>query len=322
MSDHRDEERIDRREAVLRLVAAGAGVGAVGVGVAYFTGREETGEELRPVPDWRVDGPHPRAGAIARGGGPPANVRRVVEAVGGIERYVRPGEMVLIKPNVGWDRLPAQAADTDPEVIGELVRLCRAAGARRIVVSDNPCNDPKRSFERSGIGPAAREHGAEVIPASGDRFVPAALTGALLGLHVMQELLEADRVINVPVVKHHSLSKATLGMKNWFGVLGRGRPRLHQGIHRTVAELGATFRPTLTVMDATRVLTANGPQGGRLEDVREVGAVAAGTDPVALDAWGASLLGLDPGLLGFIAEAERRGLGRGELSLLADLGTA
>lgn len=298
------------------------GFGAVSSGVVYFTGREEVGRSLRSVPDWRVDWDPSQAGVIARGGGSAANVRRALDALGGIERFISPGETVLIKPNVGWDRLPAQAADTDPEVIGQLVHLCRSAGARKIVVSDNPCNDPKRSFERSGIGPAARENGAEVIPAGGERFVPAALSGTLVGLHVMPELLEVDRVINVPVVKHHSLSKATLGMKNWFGVLGRGRPRLHQGIHRTVAELGATFRPTLTVVDATRVLVTNGPQGGRLEDVREVGAVAVGFDPVALDAWGASVLGLDPRLLGFIIEAERRGLGRGDPAVLRDLGAA
>jgi uncharacterized protein (DUF362 family) len=129
-------------------------------------------------------------------------------------------------------------------------------------------------------------------------------------------------VINVPVVKHHSLSKVTIGMKNWLGVLGAGRNRLHQDIDRAQAELGATFRPTLTVVDATRVLAANGPVGGSLADVREVNAVAAGTDPVLCDAWGASLLGHRPAELPFLAEAERRGLGRTDLALVRDLGAA
>jgi uncharacterized protein (DUF362 family) len=124
------------------------------------------------------------------------------------------------------------------------------------------------------------------------------------------------------VVKHHSLCKVTLGMKNWFGVMGRGRNRLHQDINRALAELGATFRPTLTVVDATRVLVANGPVGGSLADVRAVGAVAAGTDPVLCDAWGAAQLGLDPGSLPFIVEAEQRGLGRADLALVKELGTS
>jgi uncharacterized protein (DUF362 family) len=111
-------------------------------------------------------------------------------------------------------------------------------------------------------------------------------------------------------------------MKNWFGVIGRGRNRLHQDITRALAELGATFRPTLTVVDATRVLAANGPVGGSLADVRFVGAVAAGTDPVLCDAWGAAQLGLAPGSLPFSGEAERRGLGRADLALVKELGTS
>ncbi|MFH1177646.1 MAG: DUF362 domain-containing protein, partial [Acidobacteriota bacterium] len=235
------------------------------------------------------------------------------------ERFVGRGERVLIKPNIGWDRLPEQAANTDPAVIAELVTLCRAAGAARVIVTDISCNDPRRCFARSGLAAAAAGAGAEVIEAQQLRLVPAALAGLAGGLEVIDLLWEVDRVINVPVVKHHSLSRATLGMKNWFGVLGRGRNRLHQSIHRATAELGATFRPTLTVMDATRVLLASGPQGGSLADVRAVGAVAAGTDPVACDAWGAAQLGLAPHSLGFLAEAEQRGLGRGDVSLVQEL---
>ena len=161
-----------------------------------------------------------------------------------------------------------------------------------------------------------------MIPGHALALVPATVAGLASGLEVIEELFKADRVINVPVVKHHGLSRATLGMKNWFGVLGAGRNRLHQSIHRAVAELGASFRPTLTVIDATRILTANGPQGGSLGDVRTVGALCAGTDPVACDAWGAAQLGLDPHALAFIVEAEQRGLGRSDLALVKELGTA
>jgi uncharacterized protein (DUF362 family) len=139
---------------------------------------------------------------------------------------------------------------------------------------------------------------------------------------VIAPLLEAQRVINVPVAKHHSLSRATLGMKNWFGVLGNGRSRLHQGIDRSIAELAATFRPTLTIIDASRVLLGNGPQGGSLDDVRAVGAVCAGVDPVLLDAWGAAQLGLKAADLPYLGEAERRGLGQSDVALVRELGKA
>ena len=314
---------ITRREAVLRISATAVAAAAVGGGALVFHDRRTVSAAAAPIPDWRLPFPAsaPRAVA-ARGSDPAANVRRVVAALGAMESFVRGGEVVLIKPNIGWDRLPEQAANTDPQVVAELVRLCLAAGAKRVMVTDISCNDPRRCFARSGIGAAAAAAGAEVLEARRLHLVPAALAGLSAGLEIVDELLRADRVINVPVVKHHSLCKATLGMKNWFGVMGKGRNRLHQDINRALAELGATFRPVLTVVDATRVLVANGPVGGSLADVRAVGAIAAGTDPVLCDAWGAAQLGLVPGSLPFINEAERRGLGRADLALVKELGTA
>ncbi len=310
-----------RREILTGLLRTSVTAGAAGTLYAVLRERPGPAPSAPRTFDWRRTG-DAASGAIARGPDPAVNVRRAITAIGGMKRFIGTGETVLIKPNVGWDRLPEQAANTDPQVVAELVRLCLAAGAARVLVADFPCNDPRRSFTRSGIGPAAREAGATVFHPPRLGTVPARLPGVLSGLEVMALLPKADRVINVPVVKHHSLARATLGMKNWFGVLGGGRPRLHQGIHRAIAELGAAFRPTLTVVDATRILVANGPQGGSLDDVRQTRAVAAGTDPVALDAWGASLLRLDPRRLGFIAEAERLGLGTGDPRTLEELGTA
>ena len=314
---------ITRREAAARLSAAALVTAALGGGALAFHDRRETAVDASTLPDWRAAGVGDRHPTVAaRGTDPRANVRRALAALGGMERFVRPGETVLIKPNLGWDRLPEQAANTDPDVVAELVALCRGAGARRVVVTDISCNDPRRCFARSGVAAAARTAGAEVLDSQRLALVPVRLAGLAGGLEVIEYLLRADRVINVPVVKHHGLSGVTLGMKNWFGVLGDGRNRLHQDIHRAVAELGALFRPTLTVVDATRVLLRNGPQGGSLADVRAVGAVAAGTDPVACDAWGAAQLGHEPRSLGFIAQAEQGGLGRSDVSLIRELGTA
>jgi len=160
-------------------------------------------------------------------------------------------------------------------------------------VADISCNDPGRSFARSGILASAGGAGAEVLDARQIKMAPASLPGLLAGLEVAAPLFDVDKVINVPVAKHHGWSRATLGMKNWFGVLRRGRDRLHQDLN-SIADLGATFRPTLTVIDATRVLLANGPTGGSLSDVRSVGAVLVGLDPVPCDAWGAAQLDVEP----------------------------
>lgn len=312
---------VSRREAVVRLSQTALVAAGVGAGALVFHDRRAVEAAAPAIPDWRVAGAGGKTVA-ARGHDPAANVRRALSGLGGLERFIKKGETVLIKPNVGWDRLPEQAADTDPQVIAELVRLCKGAGARRVVVADSPVNDAGRCFTRSGILAAAKEAGADVLFGRDLKFVPASLAGSSAGLEVMEALLSAHRVINVPVAKHHGLSRVTAGMKNWLGVLGRGRNRLHQGIDRSVAELGAIFRPTLTVVDATRVLLKNGPQGGSLGDVRLVGAVAAGLDPVLCDAWGAAQLGVDARSLGFIGEAERRGLGKSDLALVTELGSA
>jgi uncharacterized protein (DUF362 family) len=317
------EHRIGRREALVRLSSAGLAVAGVATGALGFADRRTASAAVSALRDWRVATPGEGARAVAaRGANPADNVRRALTALGGVERFVKRGEVVLVKPNVGWDRLPEQAANTDPRVVAEIVRQARAAGARRVVVADISCNDPGRCFDRSGILAAAGQAGAEVLDGRHVKMVSANLSGAAAGLQVFAPLLEADRVINVPIAKHHGLSRVTLGMKNWFGVLDRGRNRLHQEIDRCLAELGAMFRPTLTVVDATRVLLGNGPQGGSLSDVKDVGAVAVSVDPVLCDAWGAVQLGVDPSSLGFIRNAERAGLGRSDLALVREIGKA
>ncbi|KAA0256536.1 MAG: DUF362 domain-containing protein [Acidobacteria bacterium] len=310
-----------RRDVLVRVSQTALAAATVGAGAAFFHDRRSVAASAATVPDWRVQAPGDSLRcSVARGADPAANARRAVLSLGGMERFVKKGETVLVKPNVGWDRLAEQGANTDPLVVAELVRLCLAAGAGKVVVADISCNDPRRCFDRSGIRARAQEAGAEVLDGKALKLVAASLPGSAEGLEVIEPLLFAQKVINVPVAKHHSLSRATVGMKNWYGVLGKGRNRLHQGIDRTIAELGAIFRPTLTVVDATRVLLANGPQGGSLSDVKAVNAVAAGLDPVLCDAWGGAQLGLSPRDLGFLAEAERRGLGKSDLSLVRELG--
>ena len=318
----RPDRTVGRREVLSRIGSATLAATAVGAGTLGFLDRRAAGAAPPQIRDWRVSSPDTVRAWAARGDDPAANTRRVIAALGGMERFVRRGEAVLVKPNVGWDRLPEQAANTDPLVVAELVRLCLSAGARRVVVADVSCNDPARCFSRSGVMAAARAAGAEVLDARRLEMRAAALPGAAAGLEVIAPLLAADKVINVPVAKHHGLSRVTLGMKNWMGVLGQGRNRLHQDIDRCIAELGAIFRPTLTVVDATRVLLANGPQGGSLSDVKALGAVAAGLDPVMLEAWGAEQLGVVPRSLGFIREAESRGLGTADPALVKELGKA
>jgi len=237
-------------------------------------------------------------------------LRASLDAIGGIKRFVSPGETVTIKPNVGWDRTPAQAANTSPILVGEMVSQCLEAGASRVIVTDVTCNDPRRCFLRSGIKEAATSAGAEVIIPTDDDFIDTNLGGELLTVWpVVQYFVRTDKLINMPIAKHHSLSSVTLGMKNLYGILGGHRNRLHQQIDQSIVDLAAFCRPTLTVIDATRVLLRSGPQGGSLDDVAIENSVICATDQVAADSRAAEFLGLTGDQVGHIVLAEKSGLG-------------
>jgi uncharacterized protein (DUF362 family) len=222
---------------------------------------------------------------------------------------VSQGEVVVVKPNVGWDRRPEQAANTNPQLVAAVVRACREAGAQRVIVTDHPVNDPQRCFARSGILDATREAGGVVAVPTDRGFSMVTIPGKLGRWPVFEPFITAQKIINVPIVKHHSLTGATLGMKNWYGILGGRRNRLHQRIDDSVAELAALMRPTLTVMDATRILRRNGPTGGSLADVERGDALAVSVDPVAADAWAAGLLELDPTRLPWLQLGQSKKLG-------------
>jgi uncharacterized protein (DUF362 family) len=304
----------DRRLVLARLGQAGAVLGASGVLAAlglFRPGRFRSRTSARGLPDLRVgDEPGRPPLVVARGADPASRVRAAVAALGGMERFVKRGETVLVKPNFAWDRTPEQGANTNPEVVAEVVRLCRAAGARRVVVAENPVHDAERVAARSGIRAAVAAASGDLVLPAASGFERAILGGSVLATwDVLSVFFTADRLVNVPVVKHHSLTRLTCGLKNHMGLLGGTRGRLHQEIHPALVDLAGSFRPTLTVVDATRVMMRNGPTGGRLEDLAAVNAVAAGTDAVACDAWAARQLGLDPSAVSHVVQADGRGLG-------------
>ncbi len=226
---------------------------------------------------------------IARGPDPAINVRAALKRMGGMGRFVSRDDVVVIKPNIGWDATPVQAANTQPAVVAEVARACLELKPKRVIVCDCPVAESRKSFELSGILKAALEVGAEVIPPEDSSFYTVKISERLGTWDILAPFVEATKLINVPVAKHHSLSGVVAGMKNWIGVTTKLRMLFHNDIHRSIAELAALMRPTLTVMDATRVIMAKGPRGGNLDDVKPIKTVAVGTDPVALDTWANSL---------------------------------
>jgi uncharacterized protein (DUF362 family) len=305
-----------RREALQRLALGAAvlsGAAAVTAGRSdRATGTHRAARGERQVRSYQVPArPGTPVMAIAKTSGEPGGLtRRAVDALGGMQRFVSRGDVVVIKPNIGWDRLPIHGANTNPLVVAELVRMALEAGAKRVVVTDVSCNDPARCFQRSGIWQAAHAAGAAVILPSPQRFRELRIRGDLLDeWPIFTPLVDADKVINAPVAKHHNLSRYSGAMKNWYGLLGGRRHRLHQSIDLSIADLAAFMRPTLTVLDATRVLVRNGPQGGNVDDARDVGQVIASLDQVAVDAYGATLIGERWENIGYLRLGEQRGLG-------------
>ncbi len=233
-----------------------------------------------------------------------------IASIGGMERFVSDGDTVWVKPNIGWNRRPELAANTNPDVVGTLVRLCRAAGAKTVKVGDHPCQPARQAYRNSGITSAVEEAGGKMVYLDKKRFQDMELGGEYLDKWpVYREAIDADLVINVPVLKHHGLTKCSIAMKNYMGLIAGNRSAWHQNMDACLADITRFMKPRLTVLDAVRVLTDHGPQGGDPEDVDLQGVVAAGTDIVALDAFGASLMGHDPGEISYIAAAAEKGLG-------------
>jgi uncharacterized protein (DUF362 family) len=311
-----------RREAMLQLLRVG-GIAAGATGAGFWLSersRRPTAEQaVQARRDHRVaaDMQWPQI-AVVQNAEPRELAAKALENLGGMRRFVSRQDVVVLKPNIAWDRTPEQAANTNPDLVAELVRQCWQAGAKRVIVTDVSCNEPRRCFQRSGIMAAARAEGAEVILPDADHFREVDLGGVMLkNWQVFTPFLEADKVINLPIAKHHGLTGATLGMKNWYGILGGLRNRLHQQIHQSLADLASFMLPTLTVMDCYRVLVRNGPTGGNPEDVAVKKTVVAGTDPVAIDAYVAKAYwNLDVEKLPYLQMAAARGLGTPDFASL------
>jgi uncharacterized protein (DUF362 family) len=255
--------------------------------------------------------------AVAQGASPAQITRAAIDVLGGMKRFVSKGDVVVVKPNIGWDRTPEYAATTNPEVVGTIVKLCYEAGAKKVKVFDRTVSDARRCYKQSGIADAAGAAGAEVTYMDDRKYRDVRMNGLVLkSWPLYTDILEADKVINVPIAKDHSLSTLTLAMKNWMGVMGGWRSRIHQNIDESLVDLARAIKPTLTVLDAVRILTANGPTGGSLSDVKRLNLVAVGTDQVAVDSYGATLFGLKGSDLGYVRLGAKAGLGVMDLAKL------
>ncbi|MBR9986590.1 MAG: DUF362 domain-containing protein [Desulfosarcina sp.] len=313
------EATINRRQFIGRCTRAGLSVAAAGaLGIGFYDSKpplaRSDARETVQIPDFSIAEMSGKI-CIARGTERTEAVRQAFDALGGMKAFVKPGERVLLKVNAAFASPPALGATSHPDLVAAVVRLCLDAGASRVIVTDNPINDPASCFALTGIEAAARLAGAEVVIPRESLFQHFSVSGGRLIRDwpiLYAPLARVDRIIGIAPVKDHHRSGASMTLKNWYGLLGGRRNIFHQDIHTIIQELAMMIRPTVVVLDGTQSMMSNGPTGGSLSDLKPTGTLIVSTDPVAADAVGATLLGRTAADLPFIAKAESVGAGRAD----------
>jgi uncharacterized protein (DUF362 family) len=254
--------------------------------------------------------------AVVRGTSAEAITTRAIAAIGGMERFCKNGYDVIIKPNIcNANNGPEYASTTNPEVVATLVKLCLGAGAKRVRVMDYPfAGSAQAAYARSGIEAAVKAAGGEMELMARMRYADTKIPEGkeIKSWNIYQPILEADLVINLPIAKHHGLARLTLAGKNLMGMI-EDRPQIHRSFGQRLADLATLLKPQLTVVDAVRILMANGPTGGNLDDVKKTDCIIASHDMVAADAYATTLFGLTGDDISYIGASEQMGLGTKDL---------
>ena len=319
------KKSISRRKFLRLLGIAGTGATLAACRPSILPSPASSTETQTPLPT--IEPPAQSAAtqagqaylAVARGEDPAEITRRAIAALGGMERFVKKGANVIIKPNICTDYHTYEyAATTNPEVVACVVSLCLMAGAKRVRVMDNPFGGTAESaYQKSGIGDAVTAAGGqmEVMNAAKFAMVPIPEGRDIKQWDVYQEILDADTFIDVPIAKHHGEARLTLACKNLMGTT-RSRSPMHSNLHQRIADLTSLIRPDLTIVDAYRILIQHGPTGGNLNDVKLTKTVIASHDIVAADAYACTLFGLTANDIPYVKIAADMGLGNKDLTSL------
>ncbi len=282
------------------------------------------GSALSMVPYHRIAGkPAGQDGnfdlVAIKGGEPHTMFDQAIQAMGGIKKYVKPNQKVVVKPNIGWDSSPEKAADTNPRLVGRIVEHCLTAGAKEVYVFDHTCNAWTKCYKNSGIEKAVKDAGGKIVPGnSKNYFHEVELENAkILKKVMMHELvLDSDVFINVPVLKNHGGATMTITMKNLMGIVWDRRFWHSNGLHECIAEFASFRQPDLNVVDAYRVMKRNGPRGVSVSDSVLMKSQIISEDMVASDVAASKIWGIDPMDVGHIRMASEMGVGESDLTKL------
>jgi len=254
-----------------------------------------------------------------RGGEPEVMFDKGIEAIGGMQAFVKKGAKVVVKPNIGWDVSPERAGNTNPKLVTRIIEHCLQAGAREVYVFDHTCDNWERCYKTSGIEDAVKKAGGKIAPGHSESYYhEVVVTGGKTLTKAMEHelILGSDVFINVPILKSHSGARVTVAMKNLMGVVWDRGFWHGNDLHLCIAEYAAYRKPTLNVVDAYSVMKRNGPRGVSVADVVTLKAQLISRDMVAVDAAATKLFGLDPDQVRHIQIAAERGAGRKDLENL------
>jgi len=299
---------MDRRE-FLKTAAVATAASAINLKASAAAAADAAAKAVSPA--------DPPVVVAVRNGDPVSMFRKGIEALGGMKAFVKPGQRVVVKPNIAWDRIPEEGANTTPELVAEIVRQAIAVGAKEVIVFDHTCNNWERTYKTSGIEAAAKDAGARIASAASkedyeERSNDSAAKMKKALIH--KELLAADVVINVPILKNHGGAKMTAAMKNWMGVVW-DRGFMHgNNLPQCIADSILYRKPDLNVIDAYRVMRTNGPRGVSLAAVTELKYMVLSRDIVAADTMAAQLIQYPIDSVPYIAMGEKHGLGISDIT--------
>jgi len=254
-----------------------------------------------------------------RGGEPVPMLDAAMKVLGGMGNYVKPGQTVVVKPNIGWDADPERAANTNPALVGRIVSLCFEAGAKKVYVFDHTCDEWKYCYRNSGIEKAASDAGAVIAPAhSAGYYQEVTLPNAvkLKNSEVHELILESDVFINVPVLKNHGSARLTVAMKNLMGIVWNRGYWHRNDLHQCIADFAGYQKPQLNIIDAYRIMKKNGPRGVSVNDTALMKSLIVSTDMLAADTAATLLFGMQPENITYLTHARDAGLGRMDLENL------
>lgn len=254
-----------------------------------------------------------------RGGEPVDMYKRAIRELGGMERYVKQGQRVVVKPNAAWDTPPERAANTNPDLVGAIVKDCVNAGASVVYVFDHTCDNWEMAYKNSGIETAVKNAGGKMVPGNFERnYRDVSIPGAkrLTGAKVHEQILDADVFINVPVLKHHGSTSVTIAMKNLMGIVWDRRFWHRNDLHQCIADFCLFRKPDLNIVDGYLVMTQNGPKGTSTSDLTMMKSLLISSDIVAVDAASTLLLGTQPDEIGHLRIASEMNIGNINLGQL------